>query len=165
MRRNCRSKQRSDSLVVNDNHSSESGEVLCGCCTHCLAQADDLRVRSGGALPLPGWLASPWKPETNIAPYSPFNTGSSPGVSWPRPHLGSRKMLTFGDLSMTCVALKMGAAAAYKAAADRTRTRRCAHGQSQRWSRPEPPSRSLTLSPKTESGSTRPLTTKPMETQ
>ena len=28
--------------------------------------------------------------------YSLFTNGSSPGVSWPRPHLGSRKMLTFG---------------------------------------------------------------------
>ena len=49
----------------------------------CFAQADDLSCRSGGSGPLPvrGAVASPWKPDTNRAPYMPFTTGSSPGVS------------------------------------------------------------------------------------
>ena len=37
------------------------------------------------------------KPKTKFSPYLPLRSGSSPGVSWPRPHRGSRRMFRFGD--------------------------------------------------------------------
>ncbi|BAT13666.1 Os11g0297400, partial [Oryza sativa Japonica Group] len=39
----------------------------------------------------------PCRPLTKAAPYLLAVAGSSPGVSWPRPHRGSLKMFTLGD--------------------------------------------------------------------
>merc|ERR1719253_923617 len=47
--------------------------------------------------PPAGASAPPWKDAIKLAAYSPFSTGSSPGVSCPRPQRGSRKMFMLGD--------------------------------------------------------------------
>ncbi len=53
----------------------------------CLQHAEALRYRPSS----PSCM-----PRTKAAAYSPLQKGSSPGVSWPRPHRGSRKMLMLG---------------------------------------------------------------------
>jgi hypothetical protein len=57
----------------------------------CLQHAD---VCSGAGTPA---AELPCRPRTKATAYLLAVAGSSPGVSCPRPHRGSRKMFTFGD--------------------------------------------------------------------